>query len=495
MTQKIVGFIILILCSMHVFSQNEEDVLRYSTTDIFGSARFEAMAGSFGALGADISAIQINPASIGRFSRSTASASLNMSFLQNKAIFNETTTNSNYNKLALSTLGVVFTNDLSTKNNGRRYNQITLAYTRLKNFSNHRVYEGQEFYSLLDVLANDGAGIDPSLIYDYRPFTTGLAYDTYAVDWDDISGQYYSRLTNGDMYHHREITNGGGIGEYHIGYSENYANILYYGASLGIRRVKYNESYDHTERLLDTVGTSLRSFTYSYDQTTKGTGFNLKLGILYLPINEIRLGLAFETPSIIRFEDKWSTNMTAEHADGVKSILPEYVPIGKFSYRIKTPMKLRGSVAYIFGMRGAINIDVEMSHLPGGKLRSQAVSNNQTGPLYNFDIENQEVKNQFRTVFNTRIGIEYMIAHDLYLRAGFALLPQPYKKSIGNIKTPDLTYSGGLGWENKFVYIDVSYRLLQTHSDYYAFDPSKIENRTQFKTNVHHVVLTAGFKF
>src|SRR5690554_7005584 len=66
--KKIIKTVVLLLLYQVAFAQNEADVLRYSTTDVFGSARFEAMAGSFGGLGADISAIQINPAGMGRFS-------------------------------------------------------------------------------------------------------------------------------------------------------------------------------------------------------------------------------------------------------------------------------------------------------------------------------------------------------------------------------------------------------------------------------------------
>ena len=492
--RKIVKTAFLVLVCQFTFAQNESDVLRYSTTDVFGSARFEAMAGSFGALGADISAMQINPAGMGRFSSSRVAFSFNNSVLNNQATYNDRGTSTNFNKFALSSGGVVLTTDLTEKNVGRRYSQVTLGYTRLKNFSNSVRYEGQNFYSLLDVFANSGYGIDPEFIYDERPFTTGLAYDVFAVDFDSGSEQYFSRLTMGDMYHNRQIDTDGGIGEFHIGYSENYQNTFYYGASLGIRRVKYGENYNHNERLLDTVGSTLRSFDYRYEQYTSGTGVNLKLGVLYLPSEQFRVGLSFESPTVIGMKEEWTANMTAMHNDGEKFILDEYIPKGRFEYRVKTPMKLRGSFAYILGLRGAVNVDLEMSRLPGGKLKPSNQLSSSSSP-YTFGIENNEVEMQFRTILNTRIGIEYMIFADIFLRGGIAILPQPYKKEIGNINTPNMTYAGGIGWENKRFSIDLSYRVLSLRSDYYAFDPSKVENRTDFKTNVHNIVISAGFKF
>src|SRR5690554_6404202 len=123
-----------VFLSSGLWSENENDVLRYSTTDVFGSARFEGMAGSFGALGADFSAIQINPASMGRFSSSSMSISFNNSIVSNEALYNNTVTNSSKNKFTVGSVGAVFTTDLSRANKGRKFSQFTIGYTRLKNF-------------------------------------------------------------------------------------------------------------------------------------------------------------------------------------------------------------------------------------------------------------------------------------------------------------------------------------------------------------------------
>lgn len=475
------------------YAQNENDVLRYSTTDVYGSARFEAMAGSFGALGADFSAIQINPASMGRFSSSQASFSFNNTIVQTTGLYNDVRTKTNNNSFKISNAGAVITNDISVKNDGRLYNQITVGYTRLKNFDYNRRYEGQNFYSLLDVFANMGYGIDPEFIYTERPFTTGLAYDTYAVDYDPSTGEYISRLTPGDMYHNREINTSGGIGEFHIGYSENYMNKLYYGVSLGIRRFNYEQDYVHNETLLDTSGVSLRSFDYIYNLATSGTGYNLKLGFLYLPSDFFRIGFAFESPTIATLEDNWRANMTATHDYGTESIQEKYVPEGRFEYQLKTPMKIRGSFAYVLNYRGAVNVDLEMARFNAGELRPEGGAFNTQG--YNFAAENEEVQNQFRTVLNTRIGFEYMILKDVFVRAGYALLPQPYKKQVGNLNMPNQTFAGGLGWKINNINLDLSYRQLRLNSEYYAFDPSKSENRTEFTSVLHNIVFTFNLTF
>ncbi|MDX1651922.1 MAG: outer membrane protein transport protein [Brumimicrobium sp.] len=472
--------------------QNEDDVLKFSQTDLYGSARFEGMAGSFGALGADFSAIQINPAGMGRFSSTEVALSFNTAFINTTGIYNGVSTQASTSNFKVSNAGLVLTNDISVENDGRLYSQISVGYTRLKNFDFHKVYEGQNFNSRLDVFTSIGAGIPPPEIYDLRPFTTGLAYDVYAIDFDPTTQQYYSRLTMGDMYHRQDIRTKGGIGEFHIGYSENYLNQWYYGGSIGIRTYNYEESYVHSESLLDTVGTTLRSFDYIYDQVTEGTGFNLKLGFLYLPTDQIRFGLAFESPTVTRFEDNWRANMTAEHDYGTETIDPTFVPEGRFEYRMKTPMKLRGSFAYILNFRGAINLDLEYANFPGGRLNS---INPSAFDSYNFEAENEQVNEQFRGVLNSRIGFEYMFLRDVYFRAGYAYLPQPYKTEVGNVRKANQTFAGGLGYKFRKFTFDISYRLLRLYSDYYAFDPSKPENRTEFQSDLHHFVFSAKIGF
>lgn len=235
------------------------------------------------------------------------------------------------------------------------------------------------------------------------------------------------------------------------------------------------------------------SFDYRYNLRTSGTGYNLKLGLLYLPSDFFRIGFAFESPTIIGLEDNWNADMSATHDYGVENLPANLVPEGSFEYRIKTPMKLRGSFAYILNYRGAINVDLEMARFNAGRLRPQNSAFN--SQAYDFQLENEEVENQFRTVLNTRIGIEYMILKDIFVRAGYALLPQPYQKSIGNLNKPNQTFSGGLGWNKENISLDLSYRQVTINSEYYAFDPSQIENRTEFTSVLHNIVLTFNLKF
>lgn len=493
LSYPIYSWLVLFLPSI-LLGQNEMDVLRYTDTDFFGSARTEAMAGSFGALGADFTAIQINPAGIGRFSSSHFSFGLTNTTPRVTAEYQDEETLTTSNNTKIGNIGVVFTGDISGENNGKMYRQFTIGYTRLRNFQMEKQYEGQNFNSLLDVFANDGAGIplEDFSIYDERPFSTGLALDAEALFYDPINQTYQSRLTSGDMYHERTIRTEGGIGEWHIGISENYLNKLYYGASFGIRRIKYNQYVFHKETVLEPDSTSILAFDYFNNLEVVGRGWNIKLGMIYLPHESLRLGLAFESPTWLNIVEEFDADMIAYHNFGTVEVPEEFKPFGGFDYRMRTPMKLRGSMAFIFENRGALNFDLEFLDYGRGQLNAAA---NASINSYDFEFENNEVQAQFRPVLNLRIGGEYLITREVFIRGGFGLLPQPYQREINNFSGINKTFALGLGYEKGPLNLDMSFRSFNFNEDYYAFDPSQLDNLATFKTWSNTIVVSASYRF
>lgn len=128
----------------NVYSQNDADLFLYSKQYHGGSARFEAMGGAFGSLGADISAGQINPASFGRFSTSQVSVSLGSPINSTQSNFDSTGNAAKASSVGFTipSFGVVFTKDLSLKNNGDMYSQFAFGINRLSNYKQNMVIEG-----------------------------------------------------------------------------------------------------------------------------------------------------------------------------------------------------------------------------------------------------------------------------------------------------------------------------------------------------------------
>ena len=67
--KKILFIIIAGLTAVSVRSQEVTDALRYAQDNFNGTARFRAMSGAFGALGGDLSAINVNPAGSAIFTK------------------------------------------------------------------------------------------------------------------------------------------------------------------------------------------------------------------------------------------------------------------------------------------------------------------------------------------------------------------------------------------------------------------------------------------
>ena len=65
-----------LLSSSIVLSQSVDEVVRYASEQLNGSARFQAMGGAFGALGGDLSSISNNPAGSSVFALNEAGASI-----------------------------------------------------------------------------------------------------------------------------------------------------------------------------------------------------------------------------------------------------------------------------------------------------------------------------------------------------------------------------------------------------------------------------------
>jgi hypothetical protein len=468
------GLILLFLSPLLAMAQDVLDIVRFSETQVFGSARFESMAGSFGALGADLSTSSVNPAGYGRYSSSTVGMSFQNTSILNKASFNGIETNTRLNSFKLNNLGFVITNDISERNKGFVFSQVGFSYVRVQNFKDEFSYEGQQFSSLLDDFAGQANGYTVDEMYEYLPYTSSLAWDTYAIDPDPaVQDGYIARLGPSDVYHRRSVENYGGISDYNLNISGNYMNKLYIGGAFSIRSGKYTEDYYHRERVIDPVY-SLDSFDYEYHLQTKGAGINLKFGVIYLPAEQLRLGLSVHSPTFFNFKDRLSTNMVAYHIDTVYRIDEAWVPVNVNKFRLRTPPKVIASAAYVFGTRGCINVDVEYVNYDFAHLRGTTDS---LYTYYNYVAENQESREQLRAVFNLRVGGELVFNSQYFIRGGFSIYPSAYSRDLykdqpGLAPKGTQIFSGGLGFRWKNSSIDLALRVEHRNYNYYAYSNS-----------------------
>src|SRR4051812_5471706 len=130
-------------------AQTDADALRYSQSSITGTARYTSMAGAFGALGGDLSAVATNPAGLGiyRSSEFTFTPSLYWNQTTSNFLGNEST-ESRYN-FNIPNLGFVFNRQVRDASSGWKSWSIGITLNRINSFQSNTYYEGYNQYNSL----------------------------------------------------------------------------------------------------------------------------------------------------------------------------------------------------------------------------------------------------------------------------------------------------------------------------------------------------------
>ena len=105
---KKIIFAFIAIFSMTMEAQNITDVVRYSTSDLNGTARYRAMSGAFGALGGDLSSLNVNPAGSAVFLNSITSFTLNVGNTTNDVSFMNGISSDSYSNFDLGQAGAAF---------------------------------------------------------------------------------------------------------------------------------------------------------------------------------------------------------------------------------------------------------------------------------------------------------------------------------------------------------------------------------------------------
>ena len=472
------------LC-LNGISQNEIDALRYSFTNYEGSARFTGMGGAFGSLGGDVSAIGINPASMGRFSKNEFSFSLQTAFINASSTLYDNTTENSRGNFNLPNVGFVGTHNFkNVKNIGWQSIQFGITYNRTNNFNERIQIAGETPNSLSLVFANWAEGNVADQLINTNNYDSYLAYETYLIDPNPIVTDGYVSTINGGTNVIKTINRSGNMSSTELALSGNYANKIYIGGSIGIPTIRFGETSQHYESVvLDSIN-QLDNYTYDQTLKTTGSGFNFKAGMVVLPTDWIRLGLAYQTPTSFRMSDRWINKISTNFDDGM-SYEAESDP-GSYVYKLRTPAKLTASASFVILKKAAISVDYEMKDYGRAQLGSTPYS---PSP-YAFTSENTTIGNIYQKASSIRIGAEVKVAKPLLIRAGIQYRESPMVET----DAAQLIYSAGIGYRvNKF-YIDAAYTLSTSSENYYLYDPAIIQG-SPINKNTNRTTVTIGFRY
>jgi len=471
-----------------LLSQDDTDLFRFSKHYHGGSARFEAMGGAFGALGADMGSVQINPAGMGRFSSSQINFSARLTANHVQSQFEGTSTKANRMSVSVPSIGLVLTNDVSGKNRGNMYSQFAMGMNRIDHYHYKTSIRGEQYPSLLEGFMEQAKGVEPEELHNRFPFTTSLAWESFAIDYNPSDTSYYSYLNEGNMYMSRNVETEGGIREFFLSYSVNRLNRLYWGFSFNIRQYTHQEAYTHRENLTVPDSTFI-GFDYDYLLKTKGNGVNLKLGFIYLITDGWRIGVAFHSPTYISLKDEWEANMSTRfQPSGVKSVPEDLQPLGDYKYRMTTPMKTVVSMAGIVGLNLALSADIEYVDYQQAKLRS---TRDAAYSSHSFTEENSEAKLRLDKGFNYRFGAEYNVYHRWFFRGGYSAYANAYKRSQRVDPKVDWALSAGWGFKIDNWSFDIAYIHRISERYYYPFLGSRVAQTHRTSANL---IFTASLR-
>lgn len=497
---KRIIYSIALLCPVLTYGQSEQDVFRYSNTHFGGTARYNSVAGSFGAVGADFSVLSTNPAGMGRFRESDFSFTPTLNLSKTTSLHNGSTTTAAKENININNLGVVFVSKAHPESPSLwRAVQFGFGYNKLANFHERTSISSIDTTSFSMVLADQAYGATTEELDNYQvsPFMASPAWWAWLIDPLNGTGGkdvYTTQMYVDSIQQDHEFTNKGSLGEWSFGLSGNYNDKLYIGGSVNFQRFSFEQEKIHSETsLIDT--TSLISFSYTENLETVGKGVNVKLGTIYLPTQWLRIGVSYHSPTVYyTMIDQWSSNVSTYWRDTdtyrTETFYSENSPNGRFTYRMRTPSRLIGSLAFVVRKKGLISADVEMVNYANGFLKAHPGS----GSNYAFESENTAVQENFNQAINVRLGAEYRITNLWMVRAGAAYYQNGYNPAVVTTTDPMMTYAGGFGYRSKSYYFDIAYTYTKQTSDYYKYDPliSSAATLTKVSSNV---MATVGFKF
>ena len=391
---------------------NTADV--YSGNPINGTAKYNAMAGSIGALGGDISSANVNPAGIGVFITNDLNLTLGVNSNKNTTSLLGKSLNYKINNTDISNTGGVLTINLGDTGSKWKFVNIGINYAS-QSLENYSESAGNDNIKIVDNFSF------PDKVINYR-----------------FLGHAYNR--EGDQ------------SKMNFAVGANYDNQLYFGAGLNFHN-SFLRQYDTAGFYSDDDQTSLDYNKQYTPYEEHSDGFSANIGMIAKLGNQFRVGAALESPTWWSIDRVFNQYYFGTNSDD----------LGGEDRRLVTPMKATLSAAFVPSKNFALNVDF-----------IQGI----TKPKYDVVTETEQELNDFfsdsyKNSSEVRVGAEYRIAA-FRLRGGYAYqgnnvdnlsllsyndngsaLNQSYSNLIVGKRN---TFGAGLGYDFQAFYIDASYQ-------------------------------------
>ncbi|MES2629929.1 MAG: outer membrane protein transport protein [Bacteroidota bacterium] len=459
---KMMTLLAMCVAGQELYAQDEQSIVRYGYTPLSGSARYVGMGGAFNALGGDMTSISYNPAATGVFLSNEFAISLGMNGFSTTSQYLGRGADNLETKINIPSFGIISGN--TVKNQASKWKAINFGYSynRLKDYNSGFVLRAPSRISLSDQIVEDQQGIEntPSGLMS-GPLAGEVAYQTFLIDtFAGNTNQYVNLLDTGVVNQNYRTLTKGRIGENLITFGANYDNRLYLGAAIGILGVNFSLEETYKEEAEANTPGAIHSFTYQYNQTTQGTGYNFKVGAIYRVAENLRFGLSYQTPTTFILTDQFYAYGETDNANY------EYTTeLYNNDYNLVTPGRIGFGAAYLFGKKGLISFDYNRQDFSQAKINNQSFESNA-------DI-NQLIRTYLGPTNQVKVGGEYRIER-LVLRAGFGYQDSPYPASYRVNASASNSFSLGLGYNFDNISLDFGFANTTFKDDYLPYPKTEL---------------------
>lgn len=500
--KKILFAFLAMTSVMALEAQNISDALRYSMNDLNGTARYRAMSGAFGALGGDLSSLNINPAGSAVFLNSTASISLDLANTKNSTNYFNGFANNSVSNVNLGQAGAIFAFNNSDMSSDWRKFSLGVNYSTTSNYENDFFAFGTNTRSVDSYFLGYANGIQLDLLepledesvadlYSYLGQNQGfgaqqalLGYQGYIINPDDpgnLEGTSYSSAIGAGNFDQEYSYAATGLnGKFSFNFATQFQDNLYLGLNLNSHFLNYDKATSYYE-YNENPGSAVNEILFENNLSTHGTGFSFQLGGIARLSNTFRVGASYESPTWYNISEETTEYLETYSPEFGEAVVDPNILNIYPEYKLQTPGKYTGSLAVLFGSTGLLSFDYSYKDYSSTKFKPTS------DPAFAY--QNELMENSLQGTSSFRLGGEYRI-DALSLRGGYRFEESPYQDEIA---MGDLNgYSLGLGYSFGNIKLDLAYDAFQRETSTQLF-PVGLTDRIYNDRDNSNFTLTLSF--
>ena len=523
-------------------AQSAYDALRYSENNYEGTARSVAMGNAFTALGGDLGAVTINPASsaVAKYSQLTLTPGLTVSTNTTQGVspydngslpYFERKMKSTASKYSMPNLGLSLNWD-TNRSSGVKNMSFGVTINKTNGWNEDIYANGtNSTTSFMGAVAAASSGLPASGLgatdaYNYYDWRSVVGYQGGMISpfggFDDeyvgaSEGIYetnngYDIALAGPIEQSYGKTISGSKYDYAFNFAANFSDLLYVGVNLGATTFNYTENWYFKETTIDPSDFEIGldsgetiyfdNMKYKNNYSANGSGVFAKIGFILTPGYGIRLGGAIQTPTLNTIDETWYEDGETNFSNSAYSS-SAYSPTGNYRYLMRSPFRANFGAAYTLKSFAVVSVDYEFADYGSMKYSTEDFDRDY------FEDVNTDIRERFGISHMLRAGVEVKPISCLAVRAGYGLTTGAEKiDAWGNELIADKTQniSFGLGYSSKgSFFADLAVRTTLLPKQYimpyedYIFDsegyvlepvPELVTTRSLWKA-----LFTFGFRF